>query len=131
MVDEQPLLTMTKSRIVGEMPEMNDDMTALMDMLSGLCAFYTSSDLASFLFSEKFRMLTGEDEPWIIFEIGIYRDHLKTIEVTTVQDGITLTDTNKTGVIPNNIHVSHSETEILELLNVWHGSIVTESDSKQ
>jgi len=131
MVDEQPLLTMTKSRIVGEIPEMNDDMTALMDMLSGLCAFYTSSDLASFLFSEKFRMLVGEGESWIVFEIGIYRDHLKTIEVTPVQDGITIADTNQTGGIPNNIHVSHSENEILELLTTWHYSIMTESDSKQ
>ena len=26
MVDEQPLLTMTKSRIVSEMPELNDEM---------------------------------------------------------------------------------------------------------
>ena len=58
MADVQPLLTMTKLRIVGEMPEMNDDMTALMDMLSGLCAFYTSNDLASFLFSEKFEYQT-------------------------------------------------------------------------
>jgi hypothetical protein len=113
------------------MPEMNDDMTALMDMLSGLCAFYTSNDLASFLFSEKFRMLVGEGEPWIIFEIGIYRDHLETIEVTPVQDGITIADSHLTENIPNNIHVIRSENEILEFLTTWYGGIMTESASKQ
>ena len=131
MADVQPLLTMTKSRIVGEMPEMNDDMTALMDMLSGLCAFYTSSDLASFLFSEKFRMLVGEGESWIVFEIGIYSDHQKTVEAIPVNDGITIADTHQTGIIPNNIHVLRSENEASELLTSWHDSVMAETVSKQ
>ena len=131
MADVQPLLTMTKSRIVGEMPEMNDDMTALMDMLSGLCAFYTSSDLASFLFSKKFRMLTGEGESWIVFEIGIYRDHQKTVEVIPVHDGITIADTHQTGSIPNNVHVLRNEKEASDLLTTWHDNIMTETVSKQ
>ena len=124
MVDEQPLLTMTKSRIVSEMP-------ALLDTLSGLCAFHTSEDLASFLFSEKFRLLVGEGEPWIVFEIGIYLDHLKTVEAIPVHDGVTIADTNLTGSIPNNIQVSHNENEISELLTNWHDSIMAEDNSKQ
>ena len=131
MADVQPLLTMTKLRIVGEMPEMNDDMTALMDMLSGLCAFYTSNDLASFLFSEKFRMLVGGGEAWVVFEIGIYRDHQKTVEAIPVYDGITIADTHLTGSIPNNIHVLRSEKEASELLTTWHDNIMTETVSKQ
>ena len=131
MVDEQPLLTMTKSRIVSEMPELNDEMVALLDTLSGLCAFHTSKDLASFLFSEKFRLLVGEGEPWIVFEIGIYLDHLKTVEAIPVHDGITIADTNLTGSIPNNIQVSHNENEISKLLTNWHDSIMAEDNSKQ
>ena len=124
MGDDQPLLTMTKSRIVGEIPKMNDDMTALLDTLSGLCAFHTSEDLASFLFSEKFRLLVGEGEPWVVFEIGIYLDHQKTVEAIPVHDGITIADTSLTGSIPNNIHISRTENETSELLTIWHDNVM-------
>ena len=71
-MEDMPLLTMTKSRIVGIQPRLITKSEALLDTLSGLCSFHTTEDLASFLFTEMFRELVGEGEPWIIFEIGVY-----------------------------------------------------------
>ena len=92
VMEELPLLTMTKSRIVGVQPNISQESQALLETLSGLCSFHTCEDLASFLFTEMFRDLVGEGEPWIIFEIGVYKDHTKTIESIPVHDGITLAD---------------------------------------
>ena len=74
-MDDTPLLTMTKSRIVGEQPNISDESKALLDTLSSLCSFHSCEDLASFLFTDMFRNLVGAGEPWIIFEIGVYKDH--------------------------------------------------------
>ena len=70
-MEELPLLTMTKSRIVGEVPDLSAKSQALLDTLSGLCSFHTIEDLASFLFTDMFRDLIGFGEPWIIFELSL------------------------------------------------------------
>ena len=36
-MEDTPLLTMTKSRIVGEQPNISDESKALLDTLSSLC----------------------------------------------------------------------------------------------
>ena len=79
MEEGAPLLTMTKSRIIDEAPILSDEQSMLLETLGGLCAFYSAKDLSSFLFSDKFQSLVGTKEPWIVFEIGAYHDHLKSI----------------------------------------------------
>jgi len=125
-MEDMPLLTMTKSRIVGIQPSLIPKSEALLDTLSGLCSFHTTEDLASFLFTEMFRELVGEGEPWIIFEIGVYKDHTKTLELIPVYDGMTLADGFMTGGIPDNISIVKSESECSQALLNWHNHVMSE-----
>jgi hypothetical protein len=123
---DMPLLTMTKSRIVGVQPNLIPKSEALLDTLSGLCSFHTTDDLASFLFTEMFRELVGDAEPWIIFEIGVYKDHTKTLELIPVHDGVTLADGFMTGGIAGNISIVKSESDCSQALLNWHNHVMSE-----
>ena len=123
-MEELPLLTMTKSRIVGEVPDLSAKSQALLDTLSGLCSFHTTEDLASFLFTDMFRELIGFGEPWIIFEIGVYKEHTKTIESIPVHDGITLADGAMTGSIEGNVTIAKSQSECDSILSNWHNHVI-------
>ena len=123
-MEELPLLTMTKSRIVGEVPDLSAKSQALLDTLSGLCSFHTTEDLASFLFTDMFRDLIGLGEPWIIFEIGVYKEHTKTIESIPVHDGITLADGAMTGGIEGSVTIVKSQSECDSILSNWHNHVI-------
>ena len=123
-MSERPLLTMTKSRIIAQQPDLEPQSLGLLDTLSTLCSFYTCEDLASFLFSDIFRNVAGDDEPWIIFEIGIYAEHTKTVELIPVHDGVTIADGSMTGGIPNHVIVIKSEQDCSETLATWYNHIM-------
>jgi len=120
VLEKIPILTMTKSRISGEIPKISSKSQSLLDTLTGLCSFHTAEDLASFLFTDMFRDLVGVDEPWIVFEIGSYKDHTRTLECIPVHDGITIADVAMTGIIENNVTVVKSETECGAILSNWY-----------
>ena len=129
-MDEQqrPLLTLCKSTIIDGVPEWIDEKSlALMETLSGLCSFYNANDLAAFLFSEMFDSLVGNDEPWIIFELGIFKDHKKMIEVIAVQGNITLADSQSSGVFDNDIVVCNTSSEAEIAIMRWHDFVYDES----
>ena len=123
-MSERPLLTMTKSRIIAQQPDLEPQSLGLLDTLSTLCSFYTCEDLASFLFSDIFRNVAGDDEPWIIFEIGIYAEHTKTVELIHVHDGVTIADGSMTGGIPNHVIVIKSEQDCSDTLATWYNHIM-------
>ena len=125
-MEDMPLLTMTKSRIVGDQPSLLPKSKALLDTLTGLCSFHTTEDLASFLFTKMFKELVGEGEPWVIFEIGVYKDHTKTLELIPVHDGITLADGSLAGGIPGNISIVKSESDCSQALLNWHNHVMSE-----
>ena len=126
IMESQPLLTMTKSRVISSHPQLTSQDESLLGTLSGLCSFHSCEDLASFLFTDMFRNLVGKGEPWIVFEIGVYKDHTKTVEAIPVHDGITFADTSMTGRIPNNIIVVKSESECSTTLSNWHNCAINE-----
>ena len=125
-MSERPLLTLTKSRIIAQQPDLEPQSLGLLDTLSTLCSFYTCEDLASFLFSDIFRNVAGDDEPWIIFEIGIYAEHTKTVELIPVHDGVTIADGSMTGGIPNHVIVIKSEQDCSDTLATWYNHIMNE-----
>ncbi len=126
--EQRPLLTLCKSRIIDGVPEwINEKSLALMETLSGLCSFYNANDLAAFLFSEMFDSLVGNDEPWIIFELGIFKDHKKMIEVIAVQGNITLADSQSSGVFDNDIVVCNTSSEAEIAIMRWHDFVYDES----
>ena len=123
---ESPVLTMTKSRVIDEQPELTPESAQLLDTLSGLCSFHTCEDLTSFLFTEMFRNLVGRGEPWVVFEIGIYLDHTKTVEAISVHDGITIADSSMSGRIPDNVAIAKNQEDCTEILQKWHDCVMNE-----
>ena len=118
-MDGMPLLTMTKSRVIDEIPKLSEKSTALLHTLSSLCPFHTCEDLASFLFSDMFRELVSAPHPWVIFEIGIYKNHSIVIEAIPIDGGIKLADSSMKGLIPGNVSDISSELECSQILNNW------------
>ena len=118
-----PLLTMTKSRIVGDQPTLSPASEAFLNTLSGLCSFHSCDDLASFLFTEMFRDLVGGGEPWIVFEIGVYKEHTKILELIPVHDGVTLADAAMTGGVPDHVVIVKSEHDCSNTLSNWHNHV--------
>jgi hypothetical protein len=125
-MDDSPLLTMTKSRLVNAQPELSSQSEMLLETLSGLCSFHTSEDLASFLFTETFRSLVGDGNIWIIFEIGVYKDHTKTVEITPIDGEMTIADTSMNGSIPNNVAIVKTESDCARILLNWYNSVMNE-----
>jgi hypothetical protein len=125
-MDESPLLTMTKSRVIDNQPELSPESLHLLEMLSGLCSFHTSEDLASFLFTEMFRKLVGNGEPWVVFEVGVYLDHTKLVEIIAVHDGITVADSSMSGLIPDNVVIVKNQENCAEILQKWHDNVMNE-----
>ncbi len=123
-MDDSPLLTMTKSRLVDTRPELSPESENLLSTLSGLCSFHSSQDLASFLFSDMFSTLIGT-EAWITFEIGIYKDHTKTVELNSVQGTITIADGSMSGCIPNNVITAKTQTECSIIIQNWYECAMT------
>lgn len=129
MVEERPLLTMVKSRMIGEPdPVLSAADEGLLNTLSSLCSFMTAEDLASFLFSPMFTSLTKGREAFVVFEVGLFLDHTQTIDVVGSKDGLVLADAQASGAFSNNIHTVVDEQDAIDKLVIWHGMVyATES----
>ena len=82
MSEDRPLLTLVKSEVLDE-PDiaLSDEELGLVHTLSTLCSFYSIDDFVSFLFSSKFQDLTTRRPLFIVFEIGLFLDHTKTLKL--------------------------------------------------
>ena len=128
MEDAKPLLTVVKSRMVDEAnPPLEPGEQALLDTLSMLCSFHTTEDLASFLCSPMFQGLVSNRPPFVVFEIGVYLDHTKTIELIASEDGIVLADASASGAFPGNIHTITDEKDAAKQLTHWHRTVYNDS----
>ena len=124
-MDETPLLTMSKSEFIESKPDLEAQSEALLETLSGLCSFHSAEDLSSLLFTDMFGLLVGDSDPWIKFEVGLYKDHTKTIEIIPIKGSITIADAAMTGGIPNNVVTSKSEEECASILQNWYNCVMT------
>ena len=114
-----PLLTMTKSRLLSEIPELNRESNVLLDTLSGLCSFYSVSDLASFLFSKKFCDLVEYTDPWIMFEIGVYINHNLTLDLIPDDGKLILIDSQgNRGLNSDSVEII-SEVNFTDVMTDW------------
>ena len=128
MEDEKPLLTVVKSRMVDDAnPPLEPAEHGLLDTLSMLCSFHTTEDLASFLCSPMFQGLVGNRPPFVVFEIGVYLDHTKTIELVASEDGIVLADASASGAFHGDIHTVKDENDAAKQLAHWHRTVYTDS----
>ena len=73
-----------------------------------------------------FRKLVGSCEPWVVFEVGVYLDHTKTVEVIAVHDGITIADSSMSGLIPDHVVIVKNLEDCAEILQKWHDNVMNE-----
>ena len=96
MHEGKPLLTVVKSRSIDDAePPLEPQDESLLQTLSMLCSFHTAEDLASFLFSPTFQHLTANRPPFVVFEIGVYLDHTKTLELISSNNGLVVKNLRK------------------------------------
>ena len=124
-MDETPLLTMSKSAFIETKPELDSQSEKLLETLSGLCSFHSAEDLASLLFTDMFSLLVGDSSPWIKFEVGLYQDHTKTIDVIAISGSVTIADAAMTGGVPNNLITSQNESECDTIIQNWYNCLMT------
>ena len=119
MGDDLPLLTMVKSKEIDEKPiGLSKDSIELLNTLSTLCSFYSVEDFVTFIFSKKFQVLVGDGEPWVVFEIGMYLDHQKNMQLIATDKKVILVDNVKCGW-NDGIFESNDRGEILKELHLW------------
>ena len=123
-MDKLPLLTMTKSRILSDIPQLSEESMNLLNTLSGLCSFYTVGDIASFIFSPKFLALIHNSESWIMFEIGVYKNHNLTLDLIPANQYFILSDSQKKGVLSHDTVEIKSEKALNEVLTNWYITVI-------
>ena len=119
MGDDLPLLTMVKSKQINESPDsLSKDSLELLDTLNTLCSFYSIEDFVSFIFSEKFTELINCDDPWLVFEIGLYLDHQKNLQFIASKNSYLFVDNVK--IEWNNGSLSSkNKNQIITELGKW------------
>lgn len=126
MEESKPLLTLVKSRFVDEAtPALEPQEVGLLETLSMLCSFHTAADMASFLYSDMFQGLIGRRPPFIVFEIGVYLDHTKTLELIASEDGLLIADGKGSGAFVDNVHKVTNEQDAAQQLAHWHRVVYT------
>ena len=130
MGDSAPTYTMAKSKTVSDAPvELSEKSQGPLETLTMLCSFYSAEDLASFLFTPMFEELTRQGEVWIGFEIGLYEDHTKTLELFPSKGDLLLVDSASTGVFNESIHRCIDEKDVVQQLKKWY-SVVHSPDAR-
>jgi hypothetical protein len=127
MDEDKPLLTVVKSRFIGDPhPPLEPKDDALLQTLSMLCSFHTTEDLASFLFSPMFQGLVSSRPPFVVFEIGIYLDHTKTLELIASEQGVLFADVQSSGAFQQDLHTALNEEDASKHLTHWHSTVYEE-----
>lgn len=124
------MFTMTLSRQIEEAPvDLSQASTNLLNTIKTLCSFYTSEDLAHFVFSEPFSELARTDSPWLVFELGLYQDHTKIIELIPTKQEITIADSSCSGAFVENVEKTNDRNDFSSLIKKWF-ELVYEKDSR-
>jgi hypothetical protein len=119
MDDTLPLLTLVKKSEIGVRPS-DEGSVGLDQTLQMLCSFYTVEDLGSFLSSEIFERYGRTGDAWVVLELGIYKDHTKTIEMIPSAEDFTLADASQSGVFSGDVWRGKSVAGLLDAVRTWH-----------
>jgi hypothetical protein len=123
MAEALPLLTLVKSKEVDERPVLGPAEHQLEVTLTMLCSFYSADDLVQFLSSEAFSNLARQGDPWIEFELGLYRDHVKTLQFIPQESMVTIADSAGTGAFENHVWQGEPDDALVEALMRWVATV--------
>ena len=60
-------------------------------------------DFISFLASQPFNEFARKEDPWVVFELGLYQDHTRTLQLIPSKWSLMLLDSNHTGAFENHV----------------------------
>ena len=123
MTGDVPLITLVKREEIAERPSLSEEDLSLENTLSMLCSFLTLEDFISFLSTPMFASYAQRDEPWVVFEIGLYQNHTKTLQLSPEPNRLTVTDEAATGVLEQNVWNGQADAELIGLLRSWVGAV--------
>jgi hypothetical protein len=123
MSDHVPCITLVKLSEIDERPSLSPADEGLEQNLSMLCSFLSVDDFCSFLTSPAFASFARHDIPWVTFELGLYSDHTKTLQLIPSSDGFQIADANESGVFENNMWSGQIEDGFAELLGDWIAAV--------
>ena len=123
MVGDVPLITLVKREEIAGRPSLSEEDLALETTLSMLCSFLALEDFISFLSTPMFASYAQRDEPWVVFEIGLYQNHTKTLQLYPEPNRLTVTDEAATGVLDQNVWNGQADAELVGLLRSWVGAV--------
>ena len=103
MGDGQPIITLVKMDEMAARPDLSPESLALEQTLSMLCSFLSVEDFVSFLNSDAFSSLAQHEEMWVVFEIGLYHDHTKTLQLYPEQSQLIVADSAMTGAFEEHV----------------------------
>jgi len=127
MSDGTPLVTLVKAREIDARPMLTKRDEALEQTLTMLCSFLSTEDLVSFLASSGFRELARQASPWLVFELGLYKDHTKTLQLVPEAAHITLADAAMTGVLDDHVWHGQPDAAMATLLEAWVATVANRS----
>tara|TARA_B100001113_G_C21021685_1_gene583800 strand:- start:607 stop:990 length:384 start_codon:yes stop_codon:yes gene_type:complete len=114
-----PVLTLVIKSIIDDcVNEYNRDDKVLIRTLSMLCSFNSVEDFCSFIYSKKFNNLVNEDV-WVVFELGSYKYHEKTLELTATLEEVVLIDKLETGCFKDGFVRCKSKKVLFDSINSW------------
>jgi hypothetical protein len=124
MDDGQPLITLVKMQEMAARPALSPENLALEQTLSMLCSFLSIEDFVSFLKSEAFSSYAQREEMWVVFEIGLYQDHTKTLQLYPEHNQLTVADSAMTGAFEEHVWKGQPGDDFVDALSRWVGMVV-------
>ena len=118
MNEGTPLLTMVIKSPNDAVASINEQFTPLVNTLSMLCSFLSVDDFCSFIFSEKFIELNKQNIGFV-FEVGIYSNHEKTLELICDNNEIILKDLLNQSCFDGDLINCSNEEDLQSNLNLW------------
>ena len=118
MNEGTPLLTMVIKSPNDAVASINEQFTPLVNTLSMLCSFLSVDDFCSFIFSEKFIELNKQNIAFV-FEVGIYSNHEKTLELICDNNEIILKDLLNQSCFDGDLINCSSKKDLQSNLNLW------------
>ena len=114
-----PILTLVIKSIENEkIGQLEEEVQGLISTLSMLCSFLSVKDFCSFIFSEKFELLTKQDVG-VVFEIGIYAQHEVTLELSSNSGGVKLSDLINQNCFENDYVICSNINDLESCLVSW------------
>ena len=117
--DSPPVITLVKKSEIAPRPLLSPEDLALEQTLSMLCSFLSLEDFMSFLDSAMFRSFAQRDEAWVAFEIGLYQDHTKTLQLYPEREQLIMADEAMTGVFDEQIWKGVQGKDMVAALQRW------------